>query len=72
MVFLFFHRRCCMESPSEKLAKRIVERLVEEGLVTSERGKRIQSKLPTGQVQSEDWRAEIELSVSAVKNREKA
>lgn len=55
-----------MEYPSQKLAKKIAERLVEEGLLTLERGKRIQSNLSTGHVKPEDWRAEIELSMSAL------
>ncbi len=51
-----------MESPSQKLAEKIVARLVQEGLLSVERGKRIQSKLPSGNVKSEDWKSEIDLS----------
>lgn len=55
-----------MESPSQKLAKKIVDRLVEEGLLTAERGKRIQSKLPDGRIKSEDWKTEIDLSTETL------
>ena len=51
-----------MESPSQKLADKIMTRLVEEGLLTPERGKRIQADLPSGDVKAEDWKLEIELS----------
>lgn len=54
-----------MESPSEKLAQRIVERLVGEGLLTEKRGKGIQSNLADGKVKSEDWKTEIDLSTEA-------
>lgn len=51
-----------MASPSQKLAEKIVARLVEEGLLTPERGKRIQDSLPVGDVKAEDWKLDIELS----------
>lgn len=56
-----------MKSPSEKLAQRIVERLVKEGLLTEKRGKGIQSKLASGTVSADDWKAEIDLSTEPSK-----
>jgi hypothetical protein len=52
-----------MESPSQKLAYRIITRLVQDSLLTEERGKGILDKLAEGKLNSEDWRLEIELSV---------
>ena len=53
-----------MESPSQKLAERIVTRLVQEGLLSAERGKKLQDKLPSGDVKSEDWKSEVDLSTA--------
>jgi hypothetical protein len=51
-----------MESPSEKLAQNIVERLTQEKLLSPERGKRLLSGLAEGSLTAEDWQLEIELS----------
>ena len=51
-----------MESPSQNLAEKLAARLVAEGLLTPERGKRIEDRLPSGGVKAEDWKLEIELS----------
>lgn len=56
-----------MESPSQELAKKIVARLVSEGLLSVERGRRIQNKLPSGEVKAEDWKTEIDLSTASLK-----
>ncbi|MEO0771393.1 MAG: hypothetical protein AAFY72_18560 [Cyanobacteria bacterium J06649_4] len=51
-----------METPAQKLAAKIAARLVEAGLLTAERGQKIQANLPNGDVKADDWRLEIELS----------
>ncbi len=51
-----------MESPSQQLANRIITRLVQESLLTEERGKGMLNKLAEGKLNAEDWRLEIELS----------
>jgi hypothetical protein len=51
-----------MESPSQQLANRIITRLVQENLLTEERGEGMLNKLAEGELNAEDWRLEIELS----------
>lgn len=51
-----------MTTPSQQLAARIQERLVKEGLLTGEEGKKLQPALAEGELQAEDWRLAIELS----------
>lgn len=51
-----------MESPSNELAQRIVKRLIEEEILTPERGYKIQGDLAEGFLEAEDWKLEIELS----------
>lgn len=51
-----------MESPSRELAQRIVKRLIEEEILTPERGDKIQGDLSEGSLKAEDWKLEIELS----------
>jgi hypothetical protein len=51
-----------MESPSEQLAQKIVDRLAQEKLLTPERGQRLVSKLADGSLAPEDWQVDIELS----------
>ena len=55
-----------MTSPSQQLAEKIVTRLIEEGLLSSARGKRLQGKLADGTLKEEDWKVEIELSQQEV------
>lgn len=50
-----------MDTPSQALAKKIADRLVEEGLLTSDAAKKLLSKLADGNLRSEDWRLPIEL-----------
>jgi hypothetical protein len=56
-----------MESPSQKLAHRIITRLIQEDILTEERGKGIFDKLAEGTLDSEDWRLEIELSETSTR-----
>jgi hypothetical protein len=51
-----------MDTPSKKLAAKIVERLVSEKLLDAEAGKKLLPKLADGKLRSEDWRLPIELS----------
>lgn len=51
-----------MDTPSEALAVKIIERLVREGLVTAEAAKKMQPKLAEGKLRAEDWRLPIELA----------
>lgn len=49
------------EIPSQTLARQIVERLVKEGLISSQSSGQTQSKLADGKLTGEDWRLLIEL-----------
>jgi hypothetical protein len=49
-------------SPSEILGERIVERLVAEGLLTSDQKGRVFPKLAAGSMKPEDWRLAVEMS----------
>lgn len=53
-----------MDTPSDKLACKIVERLVRENLVTEQEGKKILPKLAQGKLLAEDWQLAIELSAA--------
>ena len=53
-----------MNTPSEKLAAIIAERLVRERLLSRQEAKKILAKLAEGKLGPEDWRAVIELSAS--------
>ncbi|MFM7471290.1 MAG: hypothetical protein ACKO5P_07275 [Nodosilinea sp.] len=59
-----------MESPSEQLAKQIIDRLSQEKLLTPERAKRCLPKLAAGTLKTEDWKVEIELSQEAKEETE--
>lgn len=50
-----------MDTPSLKLAKKIVERLVHEKLVTEQDGNKLLPKLADGKLRPEDWRLPVEL-----------
>jgi hypothetical protein len=51
-----------MNSASDKLAALIAERLVREKLLTRTEAKKILSKLAAGKLNSEEWRAAVEVS----------
>ena len=51
-----------MTSPSEELAQKIIDRLVQEKLLTLERSQRLVNKLANGRISTEDWKVDIELS----------
>jgi hypothetical protein len=58
-----------VETPSEKLARKIIERLVREVLITQQTGNRMLPKLADGTLQAEDWRLPLELGNSKARKR---
>lgn len=59
-----------MHTPSQILASRIIEKLVQEGLLTEEIAEKIQPNLADGTLREGDWRLQIELSADS-KNAKK-
>jgi len=51
-----------MDTPSRKLAEKILERLVHEKVLTEQEGNKILPKLAEGTLRSEDWRLAVELN----------
>lgn len=49
-----------METPSQILSQRIVERLQKEGLLSAEAGKKALAGLGEGKLRAEDWRLLLE------------
>ncbi len=49
-----------MSTPSERLAERIAERLVAEGLVRREDAPRLVPRIAAGEMQAEYWRIAVE------------
>jgi hypothetical protein len=49
-----------VSTPAEKLATRIVERLVNEKLILKRDGRRIAAKLLDGSISPEDWSVAVE------------
>jgi hypothetical protein len=58
-----------VEKPSEILAKRILDRLVEEGLFSEAAANKARQALATGKMSVEDWRLPIELATENQKER---
>ena len=58
-----------VETPSEKLARKIIERLIREGLITEQAGAKMLPKLADGTLQAEDWRLPLELGNSKARKR---
>lgn len=54
------------EVPSEKLAKLVVNRLIEAGLLRADKYDSLASKIATGEMQGNDWKLEIDLASSKV------
>ncbi len=50
------------EKPANQLAERIVNRLITEGLIRSEKKDALATKIAAGTMREEDWNLEIELS----------
>jgi hypothetical protein len=51
-----------MDTPSAQLAAKIMDRLIDEKLLTPEDRKKLLTKLGDGKVSQEDWRLAIELA----------
>ncbi len=51
-----------MDTPSQKLAGKIVERLVPEKLLDADAAKKLLPKVAAGKLSAEDWRLPIETS----------
>ena len=51
-----------MDTPSGQLAAKIMDRLIEEKLLTPEDRKKLLTKLGDGKVSQEDWRLAVELA----------
>jgi hypothetical protein len=49
-----------MNSPSNMLAESVINRLVNEGLLTKEDGKKMKTALAEGNLNSDDWKLAIE------------
>jgi hypothetical protein len=52
-----------MNSPSERLADKILKKLLQEKLLLGPEAKKIFAKLAEGKVKAEDWRLAIEVSM---------
>lgn len=52
-----------MDSPSQDLAQRIVDKLVAENLVLAADAKAAQSKIADGRMSAEDWRLVVEKAI---------
>lgn len=51
-----------MDTPSQALATKITNRLVQEGLLSPDAAKKLSPKLADGKLRPEDWRLAIELA----------
>ena len=51
-----------MNSPSQRLADRILKKLLHEKLLSEPEAKKLLPKLADGKLRSQDWRLAIELS----------
>ena len=51
-----------LETPAQTLAQRIIERLVEQELISAKDGVKLQPKLAGGKLRAVDWRLAIELA----------
>ncbi len=55
-----------MSTPSERLTTQIVDRLVAEGLVTTEDAPRLLPRIEEGNMRPEDWRLAVENALMGV------
>jgi len=51
-----------MDTPSKLLAKRIMDKFVEEKILSADDAKKMLDKLATGKLKQEDWQLPIELA----------
>lgn len=50
------------KTPSEKLAKRVADRLVKESLLSKKEAEKLLPKIAAGTVKTEDWRLAFEIT----------
>ncbi|MDX1905584.1 MAG: hypothetical protein SF053_01015 [Bacteroidia bacterium] len=55
-------------NPSEQLAKRILERLQKESLLSPSQAQRIEKPISEGKIKASDWKLPIELSIKELQN----
>lgn len=53
---------------SEQLAGKIIQRLIDEKLLSASDGKKLVPKMAAGKARAEDWRLAIEKSMPEVEN----
>lgn len=51
-----------MDMPSQKLAGKIIDHLIEENLLSPDQKEKLLSKLAEGKMKPEDWRLPLELA----------
>lgn len=51
-----------MDTPSQKLAKQIMDRFVADGILTATDATKMVDKLASGKLKQEDWQLPIELA----------
>lgn len=51
-----------ISSPSEALAKEVVDRLIEAGLLRADKRDILTAKIASGGMKGEDWKLEIDLA----------
>jgi hypothetical protein len=51
-----------MDTPAKLLAKRIMDKFVEEKILSADDAKKLLDKLATGKLKQEDWQLPIELA----------
>lgn len=56
---------------SEQLAGKIIERLIDEKLLSANDGKKLIPKVAIGKVRAEDWRLAVEKSIPEVSSDER-
>jgi hypothetical protein len=57
-----------MKTPSEKLAEKIIERLITEKIIATPEAMKLLPKLAEGKLGTEDWKAAIEASMAQKTN----
>jgi len=51
------------ETPSVRLAMRVIEELIAEGILRESSAKTLLAKVASGKVKGEDWKLELELAI---------
>jgi len=58
-------------SPAQELSKKIVQRLIEEGLLKGDPSSKLESKIAEGKMTSSDWKLVFEKSLGLHKGTQK-